>query len=115
VIKPVRIVILYDSIYNSVFESQVASPLAKRTVEGEQIVLISFERDSVCLDLVSRLKRQYGFHAIHIYYRGSFFGQLSLRYSLWKLRKLLCNFTEYELQARGPLAGWLALREVRKK
>ncbi|HVW99808.1 MAG TPA: hypothetical protein VHA52_05175 [Candidatus Babeliaceae bacterium] len=104
------IVILYDSIHNSVFESQVAQPLSQRTKNGERIILISFERQKVCINFLANIKEMYGFQEIYVISRLPYMGKLALYHSWFALKKTILKFQNYTVQARGPLAGWLALK-----
>ncbi len=99
------IYLLYDSINNSVFASQVWTLLLKQIEQKKvtQIHLISFEKQIQ--------KHHYHHPQIKItqILRWPYLGKISLWYNLWKLHSYLPN-TTYQVMARGPFAGWLALK-----
>jgi len=98
------IYVLYDSITNSVFESQVLTPLL---VKKCPVYIISFERDDSYQHVLERLKFPSSLTISIIKRTGCFklkFAQL--------LTQKLSSFGHYRLIARGPLAAllcWYAL------
>ncbi|MFH1644614.1 MAG: glycosyltransferase [bacterium] len=106
------IFILYDSIYNSVFESQVFQPLIKLIKNNtyQQITIISFED--------FRLKNiQSPFHPkINFIFAKKlpFLGKTTLFYPQKQLIKILAKLEFQKIIARGPLAGFISLKAIQK-
>ncbi len=102
------IVVLYDSITNSVFQSQVMLPLLKERKEqpSQPIIILSFEKNKIGKD---RLKKITSNLAIKIIIK-----KRSPLFCLWFAQKALRNFLhmipQYRLLARGPLAGYICLK-----
>lgn len=114
------IAVIYDGMSNSVFESQVLQPLINATYkephrpdfaqgfDGQRSVwLISFESD-VRVPVPERLVAN-GLHCVR-YKKIPFIGGFSVRIAAYQLKKFLSRFEQYELLARGPLAGFICLR-----
>src|SRR5690606_2563291 len=80
-----RVIILYDSIFNSVFESQVLKPLIQNHKQ-ENVHLISFEKNSIPHETLATLRNQ-GI-VVHIYRRIPFLGLWSLRYARYCVQKI---------------------------
>jgi len=110
------IVIVYDGILNSVFESQVLAPLLSELEQDEflEITIISFERRLLSSSVLQKKIPAHDRLHFVLAKRMPFFGTLSLKFSLWQLERILKIIGGTELRARGPLAGWLALRVVEK-
>lgn len=108
--------ILYDSVHNSVFHGQVLTPLLSRAYHtGQHILLVSFERTVQQHDQ-ERLQQCLGApHRIILLPRLPFLGSPSLWHSVRQLKPILTSLADYDLIARGPLAGWIALRASSKK
>lgn len=105
------VVIITDSITNSVFESQVLIPLQKR-MHAQQCghaYIISFERKAIPPSLIDRFQNTYGVTFI-IEKMLPFFGTITLWPACRTLSKRLRSFQDYSLIARGPLAGYIALK-----
>lgn len=104
------IVIIYDGISNSVFQSQVIAPLLarKKTDPALEIHLISFEKDA-------HIKPPHvpGI-TFYIFKRYPFVHRWSLIPGIVRLRILLRRFDSYEMLARGPLAGYIAHHATNK-
>ena len=102
------IVVLYDSITNSVFQSQVMLPLLKERKEqpSQPIIILSFEKKIISQKLVDKIAPN---QIIKIIIK-----KRSPLFSLWFAQKALRNFLymipEYRLLARGPLAGYICLK-----
>jgi hypothetical protein len=110
------IMVVYDGIENSVFESQVLAPLFAELEANKEleVTLISFERTVPAAALLNKkIPPHDRFHLV-IAQRFPFLGTLSLRSALWQLIKILKMVGGAELRARGPLAGWLVLRAAEK-
>ena len=110
------VMVVYDGIENSVFESQVVAPLLGdlETNPCLKVTLVSFERTDLPILLVSKKIPTHDRLRVVIAKKLPFLGMLSLRPALWQLIKFLQPLGCSELCARGPLAGWLVLRAVEK-
>jgi len=102
------ITIIYDSITNPVFASQVLARAQRATQRPH--VLISFERTTLPTD-----------HPVYHQWPGPihiirnplpFIGRPTLAFLLPSLKKVLAHYPRYEIIARGPHAGWLALHAL---
>ncbi len=102
------IMLIADGIHNSVFVSQVLEPLIKRAGD-RSIILISCERP-MPITVPAELHDFTG--ELELIPRLPYLGTISLIPTAIKLRHILKNYQEYELIARGPIAGWLALRAI---
>lgn len=106
------IFLVYDGVENAVFAGQVISPLMRHIQKTNQSVyVISFECRLPPASVCDRYRTLSPLLHLIIMRRLPFFGTLSLRYALWQVRSFLHSFTEYELVARGPFAGWIALND----
>ncbi len=104
------IFVLNDSVTNSVFQGQVLQPLLQLKQQYQCVILISFERTPLSSHMRNQLNAELGSENIFILKRFPFLGKLTLRYEACALKKLLRRFNNYDLMARGPLAGWLILK-----
>jgi hypothetical protein len=104
------IYILYDSIDNTVFASQVWQPLIERTKQDQtvSITLISFESKTI--------KHNFEHPQIKIIQlkRLKYFGTICLLLNLIKIKSYLPK-TNFKIIARGPFAGWIANRLLKNK
>lgn len=94
-----NIFILYDSITNSVFESQVLSPLIK---SGKRWHIISFEKDLVTPPTHPNI-------TFIIFEKKRFWCTWSLRTGINNVRTYLTQYATYHITSRGPFAGYIAL------
>lgn len=108
-----RIVIVTDSLSNSIAQSQIIEPLKQYHLQHphEECVLISFER-RLHPTLFNQIQEQIPFAKLIIHSRLPFFGRLSLYGTQQKLRTILTSYTQYHIIARGPLAGFLAIKSA---
>lgn len=99
-----RIVIIYDSTDNSVFESQLLQPLlqwrAARANRSATIISCEQQPDN-------RPAQRAGIDCIYIK-RMPYIGRISLWYAALRVYLLVRNLPSYELFARGPFAGYIA-------
>jgi len=104
------VVILYDSIKNSVFNSQVLTPLQQKLAAKtyNKIILVSFEKFSESENVLHALVPQTPDLKIIIARKIPFLGTLSVWFAAIQLRSLVAPSTSFELLARGPLAGAIA-------
>ncbi len=107
------IVVLYDSITNSVFQSQVMLPLLKQRKEqpSQPIIILSFEKNNIDKDQLRKITSNLSIKII--------IKKRSPLFCLWFAQKTLRNFLhmipEYRLIARGPLAGYICLKAADKR
>ena len=109
--------ILYDGIENSVFESQVLTPLLQK-LETDPLLhvhLISFEQRLPQEQTTRILQTVHPRLTLSVFTRSPFWGSLSLYPSAWKLRRLFKKVTTYHVIARGPLAGRIATLALTRK
>lgn len=106
------IFILYDSITNSVFNSQVLQPLINRKKKQKKlcITIVSFERTIPSNTLLNAITA----HDIEIkiFKRYPFFGFISLKNSIKKLYEYLLDKEVYTLTARGPQAAFISFKSL---
>ena len=108
--------IIYDGITNSVFESQVLSPLLKLIEESPniEVTLISFEKKRPSNQvLTARIPAHDRLHLV-LCRRLPFFGKWSLLFAVYQLKKFLNKFPSNQIIARGPLAGYVALTALNR-
>ncbi len=108
------IVVLYDGIQNSVFQSQVLSPLLDRLEKDQhlQITLVSFERYKPSDSVVKRCVPTHDRLHLVMYQRFPFLNKLSLKFGAIYLKKLFKDTFFDEVIARGPLAGYVAIQAL---
>jgi hypothetical protein len=100
----IYIAVIYDSINNSVFQSQVITPLLlrKKADPSLEIHLISFETEvQMSVPKVAGI-------TFHIFKRYPFISRFTLLPAILQLHFYLRKFTSYEILARGPFAGYIA-------
>lgn len=99
-----HITIIYDSITNAVFKSQVITPLINRINNQPDHFyhLISFEKDSVEVP-------QYNNITIALFKRYHYINSWSLWPAIKQVKQYLQSFSSYSITARGPFAGYIAL------
>jgi hypothetical protein len=109
------IFLLYDGIENSVFESQVLQPCIRMKKKAPQrtVCIISFEIHTPSSAL-RELVRSHDIEII-IIKRRRFIAHYLLYPEIKALRNILTQFPYYSIKARGPLAGYLALKASSKK
>jgi hypothetical protein len=108
--------VVYDSLLNSVFQSQVLDPLMSmiNREPALQAYLVSFEGERLSSE---RLKSIFPAHdRLHLVLcrRVPFLGQASLMLAVKQLAAFLDQKPAHELIARGPFAGNVALRAIKK-
>ncbi|MGC2310443.1 MAG: hypothetical protein WA432_02380 [Candidatus Babeliaceae bacterium] len=107
------IVLIYDSIENSVFESQVLIPLQLHYAH-KKLMVISFER-IIPKKSAEFLQKKYPHIHFIFFKRFPFIVPFFLYYDVWRVKHFLRRFKAYELRARGPLAGFIAGKLARGK
>ncbi|MBT4594865.1 hypothetical protein HOD08_03225 [bacterium] len=102
--------IVCDGVSNSVFKSQVCAPLIKWLDEDESrtAALVTFERQPKDVDL----KNLPGHSRLEYFVERSypFFGRWTLWGAVLKFRKVVERFSPTMIVARGPLAGYVAMK-----
>ena len=98
---------MYDGIANSVFESQVVAPLHSQieTNQLQSCIIISFERTPASIPKSITNHPSLSLIQLH---QLPFLGTISLWHAYRQLKLLRIKWDEYEVVARGPLAGWIA-------
>lgn len=111
------IFVLYDGIKNSVFDGQVLKPLENK-VNNSQIngnhtkkaIIISFEKENISQEYKNQKLKDKKKIELIILKRGPFIGKFKLIQDIFKLKKILKNYKNYNLIARGPLAGLICAK-----
>lgn len=102
--------IVYDSVTNSVFSSQVVTPLLERLEANKEleITLVTYERTWPSEELL--LKKVPAHERLHLVIgkKQPYWGSLSLKTAVRQCFELLMSIPCDEIIARGPLAGYVA-------
>jgi len=108
-----RIVIITDSLSNSIAASQIIAPLQQYHADhpDQACLLISFER-TYNSELFQQIQDQIPFAKLIIKKRSPFLGTWSLWGAQRTLQNLLKSYNYYHIVARGPLAGFLAIKSA---
>ncbi len=107
--------IIYDSIDNSVFESQVLMSFLAHPDSPDpsaQKILITFETSSLCPKRLSSIAHTYPNLTLIALKKLPLMGILSLYYACFQLKKILSTHKPLHILARGPLAGWITLKAI---
>lgn len=106
------VVILYDSITNSVFESQVLQPLLNRIKEGPtlSIHIITFEK------AINIALPEHNNITWHLFKRYPFIHYRQLKREIYNVQAILPTLdnNDYTILARGPFAGYIAQKAAPK-
>ncbi len=99
-----HITIIYDSITNAVFKSQVIRPLLKKITLDEKTSyhLISFEKNIINAPHYDNI-------SITLFKRYRYINNWSLWPSIKQIKKYVQTLSSYSITARGPFAGYIAL------
>ena len=99
--------ILYDGIYNSIFEGQVLEPLLKKIKNNNNlfIKIVSFEKKTIEKQYLENLNQRHKNLSVITYKKYFFIHSLSLLQPIRKLHKILKKHSQYTIIARGPFAG----------
>lgn len=100
--EPANIFVLYDSITNSVFTSQVLTPLIN---SGQHWHVISFESKKTTPPEHPNI-------TFSLLPRTRYWCTWSLHNAVKAVRLLCADHTNYRIIARGPFAGYIALHAV---
>jgi glycosyltransferase involved in cell wall biosynthesis len=108
--------ILYDGIENSIFDGQVLQPLLNKQQKNIHlhITLISFETKKPSNKKIATINKLPNFKLI-ILKRYPFLGVSSLKLLIPQLKSILQNIAYFEIIARGPHAGWLAINTIHQR
>lgn len=107
--QPPLIMILCDSINNSVFESQVLQPLLAHEAPRRQVIIASYETTTPDEHTLLKIKVAHPHLSCHILKRRPWLDLIFPYFARKQLNGIIRRHTPYELKARGPLAGRLAL------
>lgn len=108
--------VIFDGIDNSVFQSQVLSPLLKEIEDQKnlEVTLVSFElKEYPAVELIQKIPSHDRLHVI-LCPRTRFLGHLGLWISSYYFRKMIKSIPLQKIIARGPLAGWIVLNFIKK-
>lgn len=107
--------VVYDGIENSVFQSQVLTPLLNLLTEDAvlEITLVSFEVSRVLPEKVMRLIPAHDRLHLVLLHRWRFMGRVSLWFGVAQLCGLMNRIPCHHIITRGPLAGWIAMHTLR--
>ncbi len=106
--------VVYDGIENSVFQSQVLSPILNEINQNENlhVTFVCFERHIPKNEDAIKIFGQHKRLKYIFLHRYSFLGKLSLTHAISCLTKFLKTFTFDQITARGPLAGYITLKAL---
>jgi len=107
--KSPLVVVIYDSITNSVFEGQVLQPLLVKHAPYRSVIIVSYEQTRPSEHAILKINLSHQNISLIIFERTTFDKCTTWR-NARQLRSLLSTFNNYELFARGPLAARTALR-----
>lgn len=107
--------ILTDSVTNSVFEGQVLQPLLNKLEVNPDltVTLLSFEGNILNRKDKKALNDRHPRLRVRLFYRFRFWFLNSQYFCVLIFRHALRHMKSYSVVARGPLAGWIALRGAR--
>jgi len=106
--------VLYDSITNSIFDSQIAEPLIRQQTDPQiTITVISFEKKTESKRLKT-ITHQYPTITFIFLKNRIFLHKTLLNPLVQKLHQILKQLPSYKLIARGPIAGYLCTQAVEK-
>lgn len=112
--------LLYDGIENSVFCSQVLTPILKLLGERAdvQVLLISFESKRLPAAVIQKIIPAHDRLHLVLCKKFPYFSRLSLRLACFSINSLLVRGMRgssfSHVIARGPFAGWIAMRVFAK-
>lgn len=108
--KTPLIVLVYDSIHNSVFESQVLAPLVNHEAPNRPVIIISYETQTPPEHLLLKINLTHPNISLIIFKRWRLFDKITCMHNVHQLRTFLKKLPAYALRARGPIAGNIALK-----
>jgi len=111
------VIVVYDSILNSVFDGQILAPLIKKLDNSHYNhgYIISFEPHHVCDQKIDQINSAHPQLKVIIIPRWKFIVPWLLFIQINRLKKIFDHIqTPYEIIARGALAGFLATNALEK-
>ncbi len=108
--------ILYDSISNSIFISQVLKPILNLLQEDHnlEINLVSFEKKRPTNKTLKNLIPAHERLHFILCRRLPFLGKFTLNFAVFQLNKLFKIIDHKKIISRGPLAGWITQKTLNK-
>lgn len=111
------VVVIYDSILNSVFRGQVLEPIINKLKTGlyTRVCIISFEQNFINQDTCKQISSLHPNLSLIIVKRWVFIHPWCLFFQIRTLKRLLTTLDSYDIIARGALSGFLALKALDTK
>ena len=106
------LLVLYDSVENSVFAGQTLAPFARAIPSNDRGLIVSFEDRKPRQDAIQLIQNYANIDHI-IAHKTPFFGSVSLRYAAYQLNRIIKSYSITAIRARGPLAGWIVAHASR--
>lgn len=105
------IFVIYDSIKNSVFSSQVLHPFLNELNSNQFIqgTLITFENDKITEETLNKIIPKHPKLKTEVFYKKRVLGPFNLILDTYKLIKLFKRINPDSIIARGPFSGLIAL------
>lgn len=106
--------VIYDGIQNSIFSSQVLSPILNELESNkiDKAILVSFENQKIDPELLKKLIPAHSKLKVEIFYKNSKLGPLNLFLDSKKLKQLIQKEDLQNIIARGPFAGLISLKAL---
>lgn len=102
------IVILYDSVMNSVFAGQVLKPLILHEAPLRSVIIITFERHGLEQKYHTLISQAHSNIQLVVCKKLPYIGTCNLFYAYHQIKKIISLYPSYEIRARGPFAGYIA-------
>ncbi len=111
-----HLIVLYDSIFNSVFQGQVIAPLIKQLNASPETSasIVSFEHKKITTQQIASLISDPRINII-VRTKIPFMGTLSLWLAARQLKTIFKKLNPTTITARGPLAGWIVAHAAQSK
>ncbi len=113
--KQQLVFVIFDGLENSVFEGQVLQPIINHYAHTHKVLLVSFEKKFNNKNLVEKIENSHPDINLKILKRQIFAGKISLISCIYNLKNILKYFDNYQIIARGPIAGLIALKSAESK
>jgi len=111
--KTLLVFVIYDSIENSVFSSQIMQLIRKKIKQERHVLLISFEKKTPSSQLINqKIPKISGLHESIFLKKLPFLGKMSMIPAIYQLKKVLKTLKNYEIIARGPHAGFICTKAI---
>ena len=107
--------VIFDGIDNSVFKSQVLTPLLNRIEEQKnlEVTLVSFERKEYSSKELMRIIPSHDKLHVILCPRTPFAGSFGLFIAGYYFKRIIRSIPLEKIIARGPLAGWVVLEFIK--